>query len=159
MEVSVCGSGPDWCLDVPYACSLSLLGKAGVFVKRMFCSSSCLAAHAIMNVLHDQNPGISVNKILGIHLLTNLNTAVRYKLGDFQFLVYVWGRCFNFFSFKPVGLFSAFSVLKVDLCLPFYSRNLCYFWCKTRVSKCPCFLLRIFLSFHLPKAALVQCDP
>lgn len=102
-----------------------------------------------------QNPG----NILGIHLLTNLNTAVRYKLGDFQFLVYVWGCCFNFFSFKPVSLFSAFSVLKVDLCLPFYSRNLCYFWCKTRVSKCPCFLLRIFLSFHLPKAALVQCDP
>lgn len=91
-----------------------------------------------------QNPGN-----ICIHLLTNLNTAVHYKLGDFQFLVYVWGRCFNFFSFKPVGLFSAFSVLKVDLCLPFYRRNRCYFCCKTRIPKCPCFLLRIFLSFHL----------
>lgn len=158
-------SWPDWYLCVPYECSLSLLGYGKSFCKGFFFAPVfSLAECARLNVFHDKNPCISVKKNLRIPIFTFWPTWVlqlSYKLWDFQFLVYIWGLCFSFNTVKTCGfIFCLFCFKCRPVCLPFYRRNFCYFWCKIRVSKCPCFLLRIFLSLctyqRLPLCSVIH---
>lgn len=43
-------------------CICNLFWEEGNLCENGFCSSLCLAAHAVMKLFHEQNPGISENK-------------------------------------------------------------------------------------------------
>lgn len=133
-------------------------GIRGIFLKRVFCSSLCLAEYGKMNVLHVQNPGIRVNKILRIPVFTFWPTwalLLSYKLWHFQFLVYIWGPFFRFNTMKTCGFIFCLFCFKSRPVSAFLQKEPLLLLVYDQSVKVPMFSSpNFFLSFYLPKAAL-----
>jgi len=115
-------------LTVGCVCTICIWNRCwekGNFCEKDFRFSLCLAAHAVIKLLHEQNPGISENLYSPFD---QLSAALNCKLWNFQFVVRVRDPCFDFNTVKTCDLIFclSFFVLKVGLLLPCYRRNLCY---------------------------------
>lgn len=139
-------------------CIQSLFWEEGNLCENGFCSSLCLAARAVMKLFHEQNQAsVKINPGNAcIHLLTQQCAAVSYILQNFQFLLRVWGPCFDFNMIKTCGFIFclSFFVLKIGLCLPCYRRNLCYLWCKPGFQSASVFLWELFPVFPPTKGCV-----